>query len=107
MLFPLAAKPPSLLVLKYEHDTETTGDGQTVQQELVSKYNEVTDKVIRAKMDKLVNSNMEQGEHPDSYFSEKTLSRSELENLGEMISDTQIREYLFKDSRRRRRKSRW
>ena len=38
-------------------------------------------------MDKLVNSNMKQGEDPESYFMEMTLARSELERMGETISD--------------------
>ena len=38
-------------------------------------------------MDKPVNTNMEQGEDPDSYFVERTLARSELERMSEMISD--------------------
>ena len=55
-------------------------------------YNEVTDEVIRAKMDKLVNTNMEQGEDPDSYFMEKTLARSELEKMSGMISDRRFKD---------------
>ena len=43
-------------------------------------------------MDKLLNSNMEQGEGPDSYFMEKTLARSELEKMGEMISDRRFKD---------------
>ena len=92
MLFLLTEKPASLLVLKHEDKTGTTGDGQKALQELVSKCNKVTDEVIRAKMDKLINTNMEQGEDPDSYFMEKTLARSEPEKMGEMISDR-----IFKD----------
>ena len=75
MIFLLTTeKPASLLVLKHEDETGTTGDGQKALQELVLKYNKVTDEVIRAKMDKLVNTNIEQGEDPDSYFMEKTLA---------------------------------
>ena len=87
MLFLLTEKPASLLILKHEDETGTTGGGQKALQELVSKYNKVTDEVIRSKMDKLVNSNMEQGVDPDSYFMEKTLARSELEKMGEPITD--------------------
>ena len=69
-----------------------TGDGEKALQELVSKCNKVTDEVLRAKMDNLVNSNMKQGEDPDSYFMEKTLARSELEKLGETISDRSFKD---------------
>ena len=62
MLILLTEKPASLLVLKHEDETGTIGDGQKALQELVSNYNKVTDEVIREKMDKLVNFNMEQGE---------------------------------------------
>ena len=43
-------------------------------------------------MDKLVNSNMKQAEDPDSYFMEKTLARSELEKMGETISDRRFKD---------------
>ena len=92
MLSLLTEKPASLLVLKHEDETGTTGDGQKALQELVSKYNKVTDEVIWTKMDKLVNTNMEQGEDPDSYSIEKTLARSELEKMGEMISDRRFKD---------------
>ena len=71
MLLLLTEKPASLLVLKHEDETGTTGDGHKAIQKHVSKYNKVTDEVIRAKMDKLVNTNMEQGEDPDSHFMER------------------------------------
>ena len=87
MLFLLTERQASPLVLKHKDETGTTGDGQKALQELVSKYNKVTDGVIRDKIDKIVNTNMEQGEDPDSSFMEKTLARSELEKMGEMISD--------------------
>ena len=83
MLFLLTEKPASLVVLKHDDETGTTGDSGKVLQELLSKYNKVIDEVIRAKMDKLVNSNMEQGEDPDSHFMEQTLTRCELEKMGD------------------------
>ena len=92
MLFLLTEKPAPLLVLKHEDETGTTGDRQKALQELVSKYNKVTDEVIRAKMDTLVNTNMEQGEDPDAYFMEKTLARCVLEKMGEMISDRRLKD---------------
>ena len=92
MRFLLKEKPAPLVVLKHEDETGTTGDGQNALQELVSKYNKVTDAVIRAKMDKLVNSNMEQAEDPDTYFMEKTLAHSELEKMGETIADRRFKD---------------
>ena len=98
ILFLLTEKPASLLVLKHEDEIGTTGDGQKALQELVSKYNKVTDEVIRAKMDKLVKTNLEQGEDPDSYFMEKTLARSEqLEKMGEIISDRRIKDICVQE----------
>ena len=43
-------------------------------------------------MDKVVYTNMEQGEDPDSYFMEKTPARSELQTMGETVADR-----IFKD----------
>ena len=43
-------------------------------------------------MDKLVNTNMEQGEDPDSYSIEKTLARSELEKMDEPITDRRFKD---------------
>ena len=91
MRFLLTKKPAFLLVLKHEEETGTTGDGQKDLQELVSKYNKFTDEVIRAKTDTLVNSNMKQGEDPDSYLMEKTLARFELEKMGETTSDRRLK----------------
>ena len=51
MLFLLTEKPAYLLVLKHKDETGTTSDGQNVLKEPVSKYNKVTDEVIRAQMD--------------------------------------------------------
>ena len=92
MFFLLTEKPASLLILKHEGETGTAGNGQNAVQELVSKNNNVTDEVIRAKMDKLVNSNMEQVEDLDSDFMKKTLARSELEKMGETISDRRFKD---------------
>ena len=87
MLFLLTEEPASLLAIKHEDETGMTGDGQKAIQELVAKYNNVTDEVIQVKMYKLVNSNMKQGEDPDCHCMENTLSPSELEAMGETISD--------------------
>ena len=65
ILLILTEKPASLLVvLKHADETGMTGDGQKALQELVDT--KVTDEVIRAKKDKLVNSNMKHGEVSDS-----------------------------------------
>ena len=88
----ITENPVSLLVRKHEDDTGTTGDGQKALQELVSKYNKVPDEVILATIDKLDDTNMEQGEVPDFYFTEKTIARSVLENMGEMIFDRRFKD---------------
>ena len=61
----------------------------------MAKYNKVTDEVIQAKMDKLVNSNMKHGEYPDSYFMENMLARSELKKMGEPVSDRRFEDSLL------------
>ena len=43
-------------------------------------------------MKKLVNTSMNQGQDPDEYFMEKTLARSELEEMGEPISDRRFKD---------------
>ena len=63
----LTDKPASLLVLKHEDESGTSGDGLKALQELVGKYNKVTDEVIRATMEKLVNTSMNQGQDPDDH----------------------------------------
>ena len=52
----------------------------------------MTDEVIHATMDKLVNTSMKQGHDPDDYFMEKTLARAELEKMGESISDRRFKD---------------
>ena len=91
-VFYLTEKPASQLVLKHEDETGTTGDIQQALQDLFLKYNKVTVEVIRAQMGKLLNSNMEQGEDPDCYFMEKTLAPSELEKMGEPITDRRFKD---------------
>ena len=53
----------------------------------MAKHNKVTDEFIHATMEKLVNTSMKQDQDPEDYFIEKALDRSELENMGEPISD--------------------
>ena len=56
ILFLLTEKPAANLVLKHEHPGRMSGNGQQAPQELVQKYNKVTDEVVRAAMAKLVNT---------------------------------------------------
>ena len=56
-------------------------------------------------MDKVVYTNMEQGEDPDSYFMEKTPARSELQTMGEILADRRFKTSVYKDSRRSTRTS--
>ena len=84
-----------------------TGYGQKALRELVSKYNKVTDEANRAQMEKRVNSNMKHGDLGSS-FMKKTLACSELDKMGETISDRIFKDilYAFEDSRRSTRTSR-
>ena len=75
----------------------STGDGEITLQELLSKYNKVTDEVIQANMDRLVNFNMEQEEDADLYFMEQTLSRSELEKIGDIIFDRRFNDICVQE----------
>ena len=58
ILYLLTEKPAALLVTKHEDTTDTSGDGLKAVQELVGKYNKITDEVIRATMEKLVNTSI-------------------------------------------------
>ena len=77
---------------KHKDTTGTSRDGLKALQELVNKYNKVPDEVIRAAMEKLVNISMTQGQDSDDYFMEKTFARSELEKMGEPISDRRFKD---------------
>lgn len=92
ILYLLTEKPAALLVSKHEDATGTSGDGQKALQDLVGKYNKVTDEVIRAKMETLVNTPMTDQQDPDDFFMEKTLARAELEKMGEPISDRRFKD---------------
>ena len=87
MLFLLVELPASLCVQKHENDDEITGDGQAAFKELCNTYDKVTDEVIRATMEELVNTPMEPGQNPDDYFNQKRLLRIRTEKMGERISD--------------------
>lgn len=80
ILYLLKEKPAALLLTKHEDTTGSRGDRQSVLQELAEKYNNVTDEVIRVTMEKLVNTDMKNGQDTDYYFMKKTLTRSELDN---------------------------
>ena len=82
MLFLLVELPASLCVQKHEN-----GDGQAAFKELCNTYDKVTDEVIRATMEDLVNTPMEPGQNPDDYFNQKRLLRIRAEKMGEHISD--------------------
>ena len=69
-----------------------TGKEQILLQELVAIFIKVTDEVIREKIENLVNSNIKQGNDPDSNLIEKTLARSELQNMDETISDRRAKD---------------
>ena len=77
---------------KNEDTTGKSGDGLKALQELVSMYNKVTGEVIRTTMEKLVNTSMKQGQDPDDDLMEKALARSELEKMGEPISDRRFKD---------------
>ena len=87
MLFLLVELPASLCVQKHENDDEISGDGQAAFKELCNTYDKVTDEVIRATMEELMNTPMEPGQNPDDYFNQKRLLRIRAEKMGEHISD--------------------
>ena len=87
MLFLLVELPASLCVQKRENDDEISGDGQAAFKELCNTYDKVTDEVIRATMEELVNTPMEPGQNPDDYFNQKRLLRIRAEKMGEHISN--------------------
>ena len=87
MLFLLVELPASLCVQKHENDDEISGDGQAAFKELCNTYDKVTDEVIRATMEELMNTPMEPGQNPDDYFNQKRLLRIRAEKMGEQISD--------------------
>ena len=87
MLFLLVELPASLCVQKHENDDEISGDGQATFKELCNTYDKVTDEVIRATMEELMNTPMEPGQNLDDYFNQKRLLRIRAEKMGEHISD--------------------
>ena len=87
MLYLLVELPAVLYVQKYEDESEISGDGQPFFKEFCGNYDKVTDKVIRATMEELVNTPMEPGQKPDDYFNKKRLLRIRIKKVGEKVSD--------------------
>ena len=91
ILFLLVELPAALSIQKHEDDTGISGDGQAAFEELCNNYDRVTDEVIRAKMEELENNPMNPGENPDDYFNQKHLLRTQLDKMGEPISDRRFK----------------
>ena len=87
MMYLLVELPAALCVQKYEDESEISGDGQAAFKDLCGNYDKVTDEVIRATMQELVNTPMEPGQNPDDYFNKKRLLRIRIEKMGEKVSD--------------------
>ncbi|CAB1111900.1 unnamed protein product [Ectocarpus sp. CCAP 1310/34] len=92
ILFFLVELPAALTLHKHEDDTALSGDAQAAFAELKANYNRVTDEVIRAKLDDLERTVMEPGENPDDFFNKKHRLRSQLEKMGETISDRRFKD---------------
>ena len=71
-----------------EHEvvSGTSEDGPKALPELMTKYSEVPESVIRATIEKFAHTNMKAGHDPDDYFMEKTVSCSEVK-MDEPIYD--------------------
>ena len=93
IIYLLTEKTAALLVAKHEDTTGTSGDQPKALQELVDKYNKVADEVIRATMERLVNTSVKQGQDTDDYLMGKTLARTELEKMGEPIPDGSFKDF--------------
>ncbi|CBJ33437.1 expressed unknown protein [Ectocarpus siliculosus] len=77
---------------KHDDDTDISGDGQAAFEALNLNYNKVTDEVIRATMEELINTPMETGQTPDVYFNQKHLLRHKAEEMGKTILDRSFRD---------------
>ena len=86
-LYLLVKLPTALYLQKYEDESEISGDKEAAFKELCGNYDRVTDEVIRATMEELVNTPMKPGQNPDCYFNKKRLLRIRIEKMGENISD--------------------
>lgn len=87
ILYLLVGMPAALSVQKHEDESEISGNGQAAFEELRSNYDKVTDQVLRATMEELVNTTMEPMQNPDDYFNKKHLLRHRAEKMGETVSD--------------------
>ena len=87
IMYLLVELPAALCVQKYEDESEISGDGQAASKELCRNYDKVTDEVIRATVEELVNTPMKPGQNPDDYFNKKRLLRIRIEKMGEKVSD--------------------
>ena len=79
-------------MLKHEHPDGMGGNGQQVLEELVQKYIEVTFEVVRAAMDKLVNTAMTHNQDPDDFWMGKTLAGTDLARRGEPTTDRRFKD---------------
>ena len=77
-------------MLQHEDESGTL----KVLQELVGKFNKATDKIFRVTMEKLVDTSMEKSQDADEYLMGNTLARSELEKMGEPLSDRRFK-YIY------------
>ena len=75
-------------------------------EELNLNYNKVTDEVIRATTEELINTPMESGQNPDDYFNQKHLRRHNAEKMGERSRTATSRTYASPASRTSTRTSR-
>ncbi|CAN0373449.1 unnamed protein product, partial [Scytosiphon promiscuus] len=87
-------KPASLIVLKHEDTTGTSGDGRRAWEELQEKYLKVTDETIRAKTAELAATTMKSGQDPDDYFTEAVIKRAEVEAMGEPMTDRRFKDII-------------
>ena len=92
MLYLLVELPAVLCVQKYEGESEISGDGQAAFKELCGNYDKVTDKVIHATMEEIVNTPMEPGQNQDDFFNKKRLLRIRIEKMGEKVSTRWFKE---------------
>ena len=83
----LVELPAALCVQKYEDESKISGDGQASFKELCGSYDKVTDEVIRATMEELVNTPMEPGQNLDDYFDKKRLLYIGIDKIGEKVSN--------------------
>ncbi|CAN0595254.1 unnamed protein product, partial [Ectocarpus sp. 12 AP-2014] len=67
-------------------------DGRAAFEELCNNYDRVMDEFIRAKVEELENNPMNPDENPDDYFNQKHLLRTQLDKMGEPISDRRFKD---------------